>query len=395
MPLIRVPGRLLPFAAASLAVAIALPAQAVSQPRVKTLYSFQGGSDAAMPAASLTLGADGSFYGTSESGGAGFGAVFKIDSSGSESLVYRFLGGADGATPEAPLLRGSDGNFYGTTVAGGTANAGTIFCLAPSGQKTVLYSFPGGQGGAAPWGGLVQTADGNFYGTTTAGGTYGNGTLYRLANGRVVLLHAFSSATEGDTPYAGLSLGSDGNLYGSASAGGRNGGGTVFRLTPAGGFSVLHTFGAANDGANPKAPLTLGSDGNFYGTTFAGGANGGGTVFKMTPTGQTTVLYSFAGGNEGIYPAGALAQGSDGSWYGTTQYGGGTYGNGTVYRLAPGGGQSVLHVFSYTGGGLLPAAGLIPDGKGHYYGVTQYGGNRRCGEGYGCGVLFELLLPQP
>jgi len=273
-----------------------------------TLYSFGSSpTDGEYPEAGLLQGSDGYFYGTTESGGTNYdsnddaydyGTVFRISPSGTYASLYSFVGSpTDGANPEAVLVQGSDGNFYGTTIYGGTnyvadGGVGTVFRISPSGNYTNLYSFGSSPtDGWNPEAGLVQGSDGNFYGTTTGGGTNGGhyggvGTVFRISpSGTYTSLYSFvGPPTDGLGPTAGLVQGSDGNFYGTCSGGGTNlFFGTVFRISPSGNFTNLYSFGSSpTDGQNPYAGLVQGSDGNFYGTTEAGGTNGNGTVFKLT-----------------------------------------------------------------------------------------------------------------
>jgi len=298
------------------------------------LYSFAGGvSDGAQPYAGLIQGSDGNFYGTTNFGGTNnFGTVFKITPSGTETVLYSFAGGgSDGAHPYAGLIQGSDGNFYGTTANGGLGSQGTVFKITPSGTETVLHFFAGGNSdGATPTAGLVQGSDGNFYGTTVSGGPQNYGTVFKITpSGTETLLSGFTAPIR---PSGALIQGSDGNFYGAAIGDG-DGGGLVFRITPSGSYTALYVFeGGSSDGAYPMG-LIQGSDGNFYGTTNQGGASTYGTVFKLTPSGTETVLHFFAGGNsDGVNPNAGLVQGSDGTLYGTTGEGGAN-GDGTVFKV--------------------------------------------------------------
>ena len=248
--------------------------------------------------------------------------------------LYSFTGGADGGLPGAGLVQGSDSNFYGTTSGGGTSGNGTVFRISPSGSLTNLWEFTGGSDGASPYAGLVQGSDGNFYGTTYGGGANGNGTVFRITpSGTLTTLWSFTYDSDGELPSA-LVQGSDGNFYGTTYDGGANGNGTVFRITPSGTLTTLWSFTGGSDGAYPYAGLVQGSDGNFYGTTSAGGTNNAGTVFQINSAGGLTTLYSFSGGADGESPWAGLIQGSDGSFYSTT-YEGGSYGYGTVFKLSP------------------------------------------------------------
>jgi uncharacterized repeat protein (TIGR03803 family) len=308
-----------------------------------TLHSFAG-TDGKYPLAALVQATDGNFYGTTDGGGAaGGGTIFKITPSGALTTLYSFCsqsGCADGGGPQASLVQASDGNFYGTTYGGGTNNDGTVFKITPSGTLTTLHSFSGADG-ANPYAGLIQATDGNFYGTTFAGGysycaLQGCGTIFKITtSGTLTTLYWFSGA-DGYSPYAGLVQGSDGNFYGTTYNGGAycppHGCGTVFKISASGMLTTLYSF-SGGDGSNPYAGLIQATDGNFYGTTYAG-APGSGTVFKITPSGTLTTLHSVGAGSDGIYPYAGLVQGSDGNLYGTTIYGGAA-GDGTVFKIAP------------------------------------------------------------
>ena len=315
---------------------------------VTNLHNFSG-PDGLVPAAGLVQGTDGNFYGTTTQGGAtyvdgntpGNGTVFRITPAGVLTTLHSFTGyPADGQSPKGTIIQGSDGNFYGTTEGGGTVGGGTVFRLTPSGVLTILYSLGNGYDGAQPDAGVIQGSDGNFYGTTRLGGN-GAGTVFQVTPaGAYTTLYSFArlGTSAGADPVAALVQGSDGNFYGTTETNGIDGAGTVFRITPGGAFTNLYSFTAINqplDGA-----LIQAKDGNFYGTTYFGGAHSAGTVFQLTPAGAVTTSYSFTGlGSEGGGPAAALVQGSDGNLYGTTQIGG-PANDGTIYRLALGGGST-------------------------------------------------------
>jgi len=372
-----------------------------------TLASFDG-SDGAEPFSSLIQGADGNFYGTTYVGGTiGDGTVFKITPAGSLTTLYSFCSQAncaDGVAPYAGLVQGGDGNFYGTTVGGGTNFEGTVFKITPSGSLTTLYSFCSQAScvdGAIPYAGLVQGGDGNFYGTTFEGGTNSDGTVFKITPaGSLTTLYSFCSqanCADGAFPYAGLVQGSDGNFYGTTFEGGTNSDGTVFKITPAGSLTTLYSFcSQANcaDGAIPFAGLVQGSDGNFYGTTFEGATNGDGTVFKITPAGSLTTLYSFCSQSnctDGALPYAGLVQGSDGNFYGTTLDGGAVAFVGTVFEITPAGSLTTLYSFcsqSNCTDGEFPYAGLVQGGDGNFYGTTFEGGAN------GDGTVFSLTPGQ-
>jgi uncharacterized repeat protein (TIGR03803 family) len=261
------------------------------------LFAFSG-PDGANPWADLVRDAAGNLYGTTAAGGSGncnngsgCGTVFLISANGTETVLHSFAGGvADGQTPFAGLLRDADGNLYGTTNAGGTAGFGTVFELSATGTETILHNFAGYlTDGMYPQAGLVRDKAGDLFGTTLEGGAYGYGTVFKLnKTGKEKLLYSFgSTGTDGKNPGAGLVRDTAGNLYGTTEAGGGtgcngNGCGTVFELTKARVEKVLYSFDTANAGAVPFAALILDAAGDLYGTTSNGGA-GFGTVFKITP----------------------------------------------------------------------------------------------------------------
>ena len=342
-----------------------------------SIHSFTGGSDGATPISGLIQGSDGNFYGTTYQGGAdGLGTVFKISASGVLTTLYTFTGGGDGGDPFGALIQGSDGNLYGTSAGAGAAGNGTVFKITTGGVLTTLYIFTGGNDGQFPAAELIQASDGNFYGTTYDGGTNNGGTVFKIsASGAFTSLYSFGAfpAINGDQPYGGLVQGSDGNLYGTTTYGGANDDGTVFKISPGGVLTSLYSFGGASDGSQPSAGLALGSDGFFYGTTYSGGANNLGTVFKISASGTLTSLYSFAEGNDGSGPyISTLVQGSDGSFYGTTAYGGANT-VGTVFKITSGGAYASLNSFSGINDGVNPYAPLVQGSDGDFYGSVAAG----------------------
>jgi len=407
------------------ASAVALPAQTMVVPppvRFTTLYSFAG-TDGQYPSA-VIQGASGKFYGSTAAGGfSGLGTAFKLTPSGTR-ITDQVFGGADGAVPRAGLVQGIDGNLYGTTQVDGANDGGTVFKITPNGKLTTLYSFCSQSNctdGAEPYAGLVQGAEGDFYGTTSKGGTYGVGTVFRVTKGgKLTTLHGFE-LTDGGEPTVGLVQGVDGNLYGTTQSGGIDSDchgacGTVFKITPGGVLTTIYEFCSESnctDGSEPSA-LLQGTDGNFYGTTFFGGTNdmcfgesSCGTVFKISPSGVLTTLYNFCSlGNctDGSSPAAKLVQGTDGNFYGTT-FGGGTNTTcmtslsescGTVFKVTPGGTLTTLYDFcsqSKCTDGSNPEVALAQGTDGKFYGTTEFGGasfNSACG--YGCGTVFRLSV---
>jgi uncharacterized repeat protein (TIGR03803 family) len=283
-----------------------------------------------------------------------------------------------------------DGFLYGTTYAGGSNNLGTVFKMDHRGGNfSVLHTFSDGQ---FPYAGLIQVSDGTLFGTTTGGGAHGGGTLFKLhSDGSGFAAVLDFGATNGDAvaPIAGLIEGQDGWLYGTSSDGGGNGSGAIFKLTAAGSnYTILYNFAGlpgTNDGSQPVAALFQGADGVLYGTTQAGGSNNMGTVYKVRSDGSGyELLHHFMGTpGDGQMPLGSLAQGADGLLYGTTYYGG-VNNIGTIYKVDTNGNNfSVVRDFSGTDG-AQPVSGLTLGSDGTLYGTTRYGGP------FDAGVAFRL-----
>jgi len=336
---------------------------------------------------------------------------------GSYRILHTFVQ-TDGSSPLGGLISDSSGNRYGTTSAGGSnacygqAGCGTVFKLASSGAFSSLYDFGGElkKDGDAPYSALVADAAGNLYGTTELGGGVAKcyrkpcGTVFRLTTaGSESLFFTFRSSKFGQMPIAGLTIDRSGNLYGTTVAGGRGACdcGTVFEIKADGKEKVLHSFKGGSDGSGPwYAGVILDASGNLYGTTVFGGGTGCGgagcgTVFKITPNGTETVLYAFAGGSDGANPEGGLLADGAGNIYGVTQDGGGTGcdgGCGTVFKISSEGVESVLHAFAGGNDGGYPEGALIEDNAGNLFGTTVIGGDTGCTEngGAGCGTLFQL-----
>ena len=356
------------------------------------LYSFSYG-DGAAPFASLIQGSDGNFYGTTESGGtSGVGTVFRVTPGGVESVLHSFTNaGGDGASPFSSLVVGSDNNFYGVTEYGGANSQGAVFKITPAGVETVLYSFAGSAQGDAgtPQANLILASDGNFYGTTLLGGANNAGAVFKItAAGAETTLYSFTQAAGGSVFPNGLTQGGDGNFYSTTQFGGTSNSGTVFKITPTGVGTVLYSFpNSGTVGEYPEGGLIQGSDGNFYGTTNAGGSTNNGTVFKITPAGAMTVINDFATVSNGAGPIGNLIQGSDGNFYGTTS-GGGANSAGTVFMITPAGALSVLYSFGFVGDaqnfvdGQTPEAGVIQGSDGNFYGTTLAGGSANYGSAF-------------
>jgi len=303
----------------------------------------------------------------------------------SYEVLHNFGGTGDGAFPFASLIQGTDGNFYGTTGAGGTNGVGTVFRMNTAGTVTILHSFASQADGIGPKAGLVQGTDGYLYGTTSDRGTLplggaGAGTVFKISTDGTSFINLRTfGGFDGEYPLASLIQGTDGDFYGTTLAGGTplGGDGTVFKITSTGTFTLLHTF-TGPDGRNPSAPLIQATDGNFYGTTANGGTAGfntptHGTIFKITSTGMFTSLHTFTfpSGFDGREPAAALIQAADGNFYGTTKTGGaGDYG--TVFKMDAAGNVTTLHSFASTDG-ADPLGALIQTADGTFYGTTSEG----------------------
>jgi len=385
---------------ATLVLITAASTTAATAQTFTTLYTFEG-PDGANPTGAMVQATDGNLYGTTPNGGykIGVGTVFKITPSGTLTTLYTFcpLGGncLHGYNPFAGLIQATDGNFYGTTYAGGANAAGTVFKITPTGTLTTLHIFASTDGDG-PYASLIQATDGNFYSTTYAGGTNGYGTIFKMTpGGTLTTLHSFDS-TDGANPAAALIQATDGNFYGTTNNGGANAAGTVFKITQGGTFSTLYSFcsqSGCSDGGNPFAALVQAADGNLYGTTCGAacsGANGYGTVFRITRSGALTTLHSFEW-TDGAYPQGALVQATDGSFYGTTADGGAIGPFGSLFRITRGGVFTLLYSFCPQGNacsdGAVPVAALLQDTNGTFYGTAEYGGSE-----FDIGTIISLSV---
>jgi len=391
----------------------------------KVIHSFTGGKDGIQPEAGLLLAADGNIYGTTYEGGgrSNTGTVFKIDQTGKETR-FTFPGCCgiypQGGGPEGDLVQDSAGNLYGTTSYGGTGGGsncgnfgcGTIFKLDTTGKETVLHNFVGTDG-HGPRGGLVRDAAGNLYGTALYGGDLsrcgglGCGTVFELnAAGKLRVLYAFEGDLDGAQPIGNLARDSKGNLYGNTYEGGSfdcvgPGCGILFRVTPTGKETILHVFRDGDPaGIFPFGGLIRDQAGNLYGTANAGGAfPENGTIFKVDPTGVISVLYNFMGGADGSGPDAPLILDAAGNLYGSTQLGGdpsctllgSRLGCGTVFKLDTAGQETALYRFKGGKDGGFPEAGLLMDAVGNLYGTASLGGDFGCDNGgLACGVVFQV-----
>jgi uncharacterized repeat protein (TIGR03803 family) len=299
------------------------------------IYRFTGVSDGAVPVDGLFLDAESNLYGvTSVGGDSDMGTVFKISPDGSKTTLHSFAGGTeDGATPNGDLIADADGNLYGTTRLGGIGDCdggcGTVFKITPDGQENILHAFDGAPGasGVTPHGGLIADTEGILYGTTYGGGKTGCGT---------------------------------------------QGCGTIFKLTPDGRASGIHNFDGGRSAGHPRDRLLVDAQGNFYGTSFNGGTRNFGAVWKVSADGSTeTVLYSFHHHADGVGVNGGLVADLEGNLYGTTFYGGENL-VGEVYRVTPEGQFATLYTFpditlNYSS---APFGRLLIDHQGNLIGTT-------------------------
>jgi hypothetical protein len=381
----------------SLIVIVLLSSGASAQWKEKVLYSFQGGSDGAVPAGGVVFDSDGNLYGVTTDGGTacpvpGCGTIFQLappatkGGAWTETLLHVFDGN-DGSGPAGSVILDAKGNLYGTTPYGGTGTClllggnvgcGLIYELSPPAKKggqwtySILYSFLGGKDGQYPSGNLVFDAVGNLYGATIYGGGFGTcnapyylycGTVFKLSSPakkdgkwKEKVLHAFKSGSDGANPNGGLVFDSKGTIYGTTYAGGNQnckydsslGCGTAFTLNPPsrkGGLwteILLHRFNrGSSDGGNPMAGLQFGNSGSVYGTTLNGGPGLYGTVFSLSPPSKgteswiETTLYSFNDDEHGAGPSAGVLFDSNGDLYATTAIATNRNAQGSVFRMSP------------------------------------------------------------
>jgi uncharacterized repeat protein (TIGR03803 family) len=387
--------------------------RAASSRYTKTiLYSFQSGNDGIGPSGRL-LFRDGAFYGETAAGGGssgcynpgpGCGTIFKVTPSGkkyAETILYRFQGpnGNDGQVPSGGVIY-KNGTLFGTTTIGGNYSTyecyyegcGTVFKLPLSGgSEQILFAFSGSNGAVVSRG--VVDKGGTLFGTTNYEGEYGYGTVFDLApsGGGYTenTLHEFADGNDGGLPPSGV-IDVDGSLYGVTGVGGAHNYGTVYRLTPSGsGYTetILYSFAGGNDGKDPGAGV-IDVNGSLYGTTGGGGAHDYGTVFKLTPSGSgyaESTLYGFKGGRDAEGTYSTLTERA-GTLYGTGEHGG-LDNYGTVFKLTPsssGYTESVIYRFKGGTDGAEPYWGVVADKNGVLYSTTASGGS------FGNGTVFAL-----
>jgi uncharacterized repeat protein (TIGR03803 family) len=387
----------LALACAAITFSLAVHAQAQT-------FSYFTNFSARDAGSSVMQATDGNLYMGGGPGAYGRGAILRVTTSGGFNVLYSFCsqrGCPDGSYPSTPIL-GSDGNFYGTTETGGNRfGGGTVFKMTLDGQLTTLYSFCTTDecpDGSEP-GGIIQASDGNLYGITIGAALQDSGTLFRInpTTGKFTTLHYFCSAVncvdgyEQSTPIQGI----DGNLYGTTLLGGANGGGGVlYKLTLDGQYTVLYNFCSLSQCADGGGPTGLVQDaeGNFFGTTEGGGKDGYGTVFEFTTTHQEIVLdnFDYVRGD----PWGSLTLANDGNFYGTSGGDGSLQDGGTVFKVTPTGEITFLTVFGPCAddSGRYPGGIVFESTSGTLYGVTSYGNSLGdCNNnGFGYGTIFQV-----
>lgn len=363
---------------------------------MQQLHEFPGTAPGPWhPASRLAERPAGVFYGTTAKGGTNDrGAVFRYSRTNGIEVLHAF-NGPDGSNPFGGLVFGVDATLYGTTTGGGGNGLGTVFKITTTGSFASLASF-GGTNGSRPYGRLARGNDGHFYGVTTQGGEFDLGTVFRITtNGLLTRIFSFAG-TNGCQPFGGLTESPSGDLYGTTRFGGLDfsglstGSGTVFKVNTNGVVNLLVPFNQTN-GMFPFAGLTLGSDGHFHGTTESdngGGGSGYGTVFSMSPAGELTTRAYFSGTN-GASPLGGVAQGRDGSWYGTTSYAlaDSEPTNGTLFKLSTNNTLTTLAHLSETAG-QHPFSSLMLASDGNIYGTMA---DSTLNNAFNGGVLFRLV----
>jgi uncharacterized repeat protein (TIGR03803 family) len=367
---------------------LVVPAATARAATLTTLHAFSGFSADGMGTnpAGVVADAAGNLYGATYSGGVkyGFGVLFKLAPDGTETVLKEFGQQGDPST----LILDKFGVLYGTTA--GNDDNGVVFKQPLGGMYRSVHPFEAADSGRSPYGGVIEDAGGNIYGTTIYGGIGrsepfgGYGTIYKLSPaGQQTLLYDFTGGADGYAPDGGVVADAKGNLFGGASSGGAMDMGTIFKLAPSGKLRVLHSFMGGADGIYPYQPIMRDASGNLIGTTNNGGSGGGGIVFKLSPDGTETVLHAFGSGTDGTTPSSALVADQAGNLYGTTAAGG-SYNKGIVFELSPAGVETILYEFMGKADGYLPNGKLVLAADGTIIGATLNGGTK---DG---GTIFKL-----
>jgi uncharacterized repeat protein (TIGR03803 family) len=372
----------------------ALCSSAAQAQTVSVVYSFKKSSLSQRPQfVTPAQGRDGKLNGTTS--GSQNGTVFAISAAGSGGQLFA-LDGTNGSQPFGGVTLATDGNLYGAAEFGGSNGDGVLFQITASGVYAVLHDFVGSGDGLFPAAPPIQASDGNLYGTTLYGPGIIGSTVYSYSSsGGFSTLYTFD-AQQGSAILGPLMQASNGNLYGAFQGGGTNNCGGIFELTTSGVLLNDFSFPCGKGPGSPNGPLVQASDGNFYGTTTAGGKKGYGTIFRMNPNGAVTVFYSFLGGSQdGKIPDGGLVQATDGNLYGTTSEGG-AHSCGTLYQISTAGVYKLLYSFAQ-GTGKLESGGLLQHTNGLLYGTAFEGGRQNLGSLYsldlGLGPFITFVQP--
>jgi uncharacterized repeat protein (TIGR03803 family) len=391
---------------ATLLFVIALSVTTAAATTTDVIFSFEE-DEGEYADTDLETDSAGNIYGTTVLGGDfGSGTVFQLTPTPNgwvHAVLYSFTGGVDGGEPYKGVTLDRDGNLYGTAVTGGSGNCeggcGVIYKLTNrkgTWTQKVVHAFTGGDDGSGPGSRVTVDRAGNIYGMAPTGGTYGLGTIYQIrppSSGALTfkVIHAFTGGADGSSGSAGRMILRDGRLYGAATTGGSHGSGVVFELTPMAfgewDFKTIYTFQGHPDGSFPYGALLFDPSGNIYGTTYYGGANGIGAVYKLSPqpVGEWTedLIYSFQQGPDGNSPISNLVFDKAGNLYGTTSEGGS--GSGTIFKLSQVGGnwaETVVHAFEGPPDGGFAYNGMVVDIYGNFYGATVHGGENNDGSVY-------------
>jgi uncharacterized repeat protein (TIGR03803 family) len=375
------------------------------------IYNFAGDSDGEYVDSDLVIDGAGNLYGTSVQGGRfGSGTIFRVTPTANGSthtVLYSFTGGADGGEPYKGVTLDGAGNLYGTAVTGGGGSCeggcGVAYKLTNSGgvwTQTVIHTFAGGDDGSGPGSGLTVGWHGTIYGVTPTGGANGLGVVYKLqpmpdGTYKLTVLHAFTGGVDGEGGSAGRLLLHDGSLYGVTTAGGANGKGVAFKITPTQGvwqFTTIYAFKGQPDAGFPYSTLTMDSQGRLYGTTYYDGAHNLGSVYQLTlrhdGTWREQVLYSFKGGTDGSGSIGNVVIDKAGAIYGTTSAGGASCNCGVIFKVAHlfdgGWKETVRYRFKGAPDGAFAYNGMVGDTAGNFYGTTVHGGTTDDG------VIYKL-----
>ena len=362
------------------------------QPIAKAHVFDNVSTDAMMPYGGLVADSKGNYYGVAAGGGQfGGGAVFKVTAQGNYSIVHSFGSVAnDGESPYGDLIVDANDNLYGATFNGGDIGAGNIYKISADGTYTSLVSLGDFNNGAlvvsSVNGRLIRTSNGDLYGISTYGGPSSasaqNGVVFKYSNGVMTALHSFTEDSDGNGPTGAIVMDSTGNLYGTTYGGGDNNEGIVYKIASDGTETILHSFaGDSTDGGFPYGGLTIDASGNLYGSTIFGGPNNSGSIFKITAAGVYSTV-AFLNSADGSYPLGTLVLDANQNLIGTAYLGGNA--TGTVFSVSPTGTVSLVYAFgTLNSEGALPVGGVLLSGT-TLMGTTSQGGVN------GYGILYSL-----